>query len=335
MPETVSCDLCGAEPDSQQALFVSRNFDGDLRPWQFQVVRCPHCGLIFVNPRPAADELSPYYDDHVDHFISRQRKIPSEADLLRHDWRYRGIVQHKPVGKKILDVGCGDGTFLKLMEIRGWEVTGVETAPGPAEYARSVLGLKIQTDLERARFSENSFDVVTFYQALEHLPYPSQTLKEAFRILSPGGLLVVNIPNISTPAFWFFRKHYSYLQVPLHLFFFRPSTLCRLSELAGFKTKTVTFSNGFGALLHSGLLFLQELRFRSRMTPGRGKILLTEGEMGRAMTEALGIENGATNWRSQLWMTTKRIALMGLHVYGRSQQMLHLGEIFSLYARKP
>ncbi len=336
MSETILCNLCGAGIELHKVLFLSREWDTESLNWQFPVVKCRKCGLTFVNPRPGSDKLSDYYKNHIAHDLTRQKTIPDESEILKHEWRYRAVMNNKPEGHKILDVGSGDGTFLKLMEMRGWDVTGVETESAPAEYARKVLGLKIfDGDLEIVQFPDDSFDVVTFYQVLEHVPDPLKTLKEAYRILAPGGTLIVNIPNISTAAFWIFGKHYYYLQIPLHLFFFSPATLSAMSESVGYRVKNIAFSSSFDAFAHSILLFMQETAYRLGFSRGRGRILMKDGDLGDTLSDVINVSRRHRDWKLNLYAGIKKIVLLGLCVLGWMQQKLGFGEIFSLCAGKP
>jgi len=104
--------------------------------------------------------------------------------------------------RRILDVGCGQGHFLKLAKDSGWKVEGAELAKSACEYARQKFGIEIKNkDLKEALFPDAYFDVVTLWNVLDHLLDPLDTLKEIYRILKPEGILVIRVPNVSFHLF--------------------------------------------------------------------------------------------------------------------------------------
>jgi SAM-dependent methyltransferase len=112
--------------------------------------------------------------------------------------RVTRIARIKSSGR-VLDVGAGIGTFLHLVECTGqWSVAGTETSDKGIRLAEEMYGLKLQRgQLEDLQLPERSFDLVTFWHVLEHLPDPMRTLREARRLLAPGGVLVLAVPNDS------------------------------------------------------------------------------------------------------------------------------------------
>lgn len=337
MPETVACELCGARRDVQKQLFASRNWDKSNLKWEFSVVMCRSCKLIFVNPRPTLNELSAYYDENYKAYkLSLRGTMLAEEEVIKWEGKYKSIVYHQPGGRRILDVGCGDGVFLHRMQMGGWEVTGVETSNRPVEYTRSVLGLEVfNGELKAAHFASNYFDVITFWQVFEHISDPHETLQEVFRILAPGGLLIIEVPNIATPAFWFFGKHYSFLQIPFHLYFFCPSTLRRITESAGFRAEFINFSCTFDSFLFSGLLLFQELGYRLGLTSSRGKMVLDPGDLGKAIGMGEGVQGSSKGLRSSFISSVKKVVLLMFRLLGKLQQTFRIGDIIALYARKP
>jgi SAM-dependent methyltransferase len=134
----------------------------------------------------------------------------------------------------ILDLGCFCGTFLHAATQRGWASYGIEPLVGPAIYARAKFGLNVITDtLRDDTFPLEFFDVVTAFQVFEHLPDPLWELARIWRILKPGGLLVVEVPNIDTVWVRLLGKRHRHF-VTDHLYFFSPQTLDALLERAGF-----------------------------------------------------------------------------------------------------
>jgi SAM-dependent methyltransferase len=149
------------------------------------------------------------------------------ANLLKH---YRG-------SGRLLDVGSGFGFFLAEMKHRGWETVGVEISEKAMDYARNILGLTIQPGpMEKADFPDNYFDAVTGFYVIEHLPRPMAFLKQCYRILKPGGLLLLRYPH-TTPIknlLHFFGIKNRLYDLPAHLSDFSPKIIQQCLEKIGF-----------------------------------------------------------------------------------------------------
>jgi SAM-dependent methyltransferase len=202
----------------------------------YQVVTCAACGLRYTRPLPTELELTRLYCG--EYYGEGQPRLLS-WDTIRAAL-HRGVLQQRrrallgrPPGR-ILDVGCGDGDFLAGLKRRGWQVSGIEFSDAAAALSRA-KGIDIfQGDLASARFPNGSFDVVTFWHVLEHIPEPVPVLVEARRILRDDGLLVVEVPDSASLTFRLCRQHWFPLDVPRHLQHFTPATLNALLERVGF-----------------------------------------------------------------------------------------------------
>jgi SAM-dependent methyltransferase len=151
--------------------------------------------------------------------------------------RAANLLQPSRRDGRLLDVGTGFGFFLAEMKRRGWEVTGVEISPKAMDYARDHLGLTIHRGpLEKVGFPDNHFDAVTGFYVIEHLPNPIVFLKECYRILKPGGLLLLRYPH-TTPIknlLHFFGIKNRLYDLPAHLSDFSPEMIQRCLEGIGF-----------------------------------------------------------------------------------------------------
>lgn len=170
---------------------------------------------------------------------------------------------------------------------------------------------------------------------LEHINNPLEALKESLRILAPGGLLIVELPNIATPAFWLFGKHYSMLQAPFHLYHFSPETLGRMSEYAGFVTQNIMFSYSYDSFLYSGLHLFQELGYKLGLTNSRGKMVLDPGDLGKAVGMEESVQGNKKDLCSSFISLAKKVVLPMFRLLGKLQQTFRIGDIITLYARKP
>jgi len=224
--ELVPCELCGG------TAFRPLTINDALR-----VVRCCVCALVFVNPRPSTAALRQYYGakDLMQH-DAWSAYFQHSSDQLRDLWqeRLRDLHRWKPgSGLRLLDVGSGYGDFLYHASSSGWDVLGFEFAPAVAEVCKQKYGIPVQVgQLSEIGLQAASFDAITMWHVLEHLPQPVSVLQRTLQLLAPGGLLALEVPNLN----FLVRKSYRYpLSATLHLYHFTPATLTSMVRKVGFK----------------------------------------------------------------------------------------------------
>jgi SAM-dependent methyltransferase len=235
--EQTSCQLCGAdEPDTLW-------WDHDKMfalPGKFLWARCRRCGLIYLCHRPAPASINSYYPPEYAPF---RRALQDEKSILLRWARRRNVSRRCDVVERyssrpkahILDVGCATGIFLDAMRERGWTTTGVEINALAAKYARERLGLDVfEGDLSAAHFSENSLDVITLWDVVEHTFDPLATLREAHRILAKDGIISLTLPHWESFDRLLFGHGWIGYDSPRHLFVFPYPVLVRLLKQSGF-----------------------------------------------------------------------------------------------------
>jgi len=135
----------------------------------------------------------------------------------------------------LLDVGCGSGDWILGMQGLGWRVVGVDLDESAVKVARS-RGLTVHCGMLAAqRFQTSTFDAVTLNHVIEHVPDPVQTLRECFRILKPGGTLVLFTPNATSLGHRIYQEYWRGLEPPRHLHIFSMQSLQRVLAAAGFQ----------------------------------------------------------------------------------------------------
>ncbi|MDP3142919.1 MAG: class I SAM-dependent methyltransferase [Candidatus Omnitrophota bacterium] len=241
--ERVNCNLCGR--NDTQTLFKTQD-----RAWlvegSFNLVKCLNCGLIYLNPRPDAVEMSKYYPPpYFSRVIADGRLSVGDESLMKRDFKLRlkEIVRYKN-GGRFLDIGCLDGYFLAYLKKIGWQVSGVEIDSTACRFARDKLGLEVFCgELIQAAYPERYFDVISLYDVLEHLSNPSAALREIYRILKDDGLLCIRVPNIDSLEFRIFKERWLAIDAPRHLFHFQTRTIKKILEKCGFKYSKITSSS--------------------------------------------------------------------------------------------
>jgi 2-polyprenyl-6-hydroxyphenyl methylase/3-demethylubiquinone-9 3-methyltransferase len=162
---------------------------------------CGSCGFHYIDhldavQAPEADADAAELDPRTRAFIETQ--LHANAGRLREE--VRRLEEHVPLpGSRVLDVGCGGGLFLAALRERGAEVHGVELDPQRVAYARAVHGLEVTPrPVEDPWWRERhagTFDAVTFWDVIEHVDFPAQTLAAAAALLRPGGVMLVGTPS--------------------------------------------------------------------------------------------------------------------------------------------
>ena len=222
------------------------------------VGRCEHCGMVFITQIEDARALifeGPANDAQHERLLkssnlrdladcwemgllpSKEAEWPAlRVNATEHLQRMETYLTADQ--RSVLDFGCGWGFFLAAAKERGWRAHGLEPLPGHAVYARGKFGLDVLTDtLREDSFAPDSFDAVTAFQVFEHIPDPVGDVQRLHRLLKPGGLILIEVPNIATWSVSLMKgRHRHFVQD--HLNFFSAETLSDLLARQGFKILT-------------------------------------------------------------------------------------------------
>jgi 2-polyprenyl-3-methyl-5-hydroxy-6-metoxy-1,4-benzoquinol methylase len=259
--EETACLLCGGRESSLLLEAAgSGEYGASLR---FKVVQCRGCGLCFTNPRPGPASLGRFYPPEYKAYegcglaeCQRQRALAKARTLAF--WRAKNPFRRalpREGGSRLLDFGCGQGAFLELMHIQGWQVVGLDMCADVVQRIRRELGLSaLAGTLPHPELSPAQFDVVTMRQSLEHVPRPLETLQHAYDLLVPGGKLLVHVPNVQSRALDWFGPAWFCLKLPVHLTHFSPQTLRQMVQRTGFHVQRVRMVRTTDWLCQSALL---------------------------------------------------------------------------------
>lgn len=210
----------------------------------FDIISCETCRFMHAIPIPTEEELKKFYENH---FYTDEKPLyftQYEEDLEWWNFSYQERYDLfekilSPNRRRILDVGSGPGYFLLQGKGRGWETLGVEPSLVATNYSRE-LGITVINSAFTDEMAKTlgTFDVINFGEVLEHVPHPEKTLKAAYSLLSPGGLLCVIVPNDYNPFQRALTKIDEFkpwwVAPPVHLNYFNFETLSNLFDRCGF-----------------------------------------------------------------------------------------------------
>lgn len=202
---------------------------------EFELLLDENLGLLKTQPQPAPENLVRYYesDDYISHtdgkrsffekiyHFVKQKALRDKIAIIEDFQKTKG---------SLLDIGAGTGDFLVTAKNSGWDVKGIE----PSEKARNIAknkGIELISGIESVENA--SFDVVTMWHVLEHVPDIEKHIKELKRILKPGGTIIIAVPNYNS----FDAKHYGHFwaafDVPRHLWHFSKTAIKKLFVAEG------------------------------------------------------------------------------------------------------
>jgi SAM-dependent methyltransferase len=273
--ETIRVDACPACGASQRVLHASSVFDhlDPKVPDRWQVWRCHSCESLYPDPRPSNESLSAAYARYYTHAIDpetggqqglRGRAAAYVNDYLNHRFRvhlepslapgfaalslvepfrlqldYFGahlFLAGRGGRRRVLDVGCGNGAFLRRAVSLGWEASGLDPDPSAVQAARS-LGMDVHEGFidSSAIPMAAEFDAIVFRHSIEHVVDIRANLRCALGRLKPGGMIWLAWPNPTGPGATYLREAWRGLEVPRHLCIPSRKAMTRLLVEAGFE----------------------------------------------------------------------------------------------------
>jgi SAM-dependent methyltransferase len=231
-----TCALCG-----------SSNFAVAFEEAPYSVRRCAVCTLVWVSPRRTAQGLRDLYGE--DYWRSDSPKTVGYGDYRQDEDLYlrtfrrrmKFVLRHGPRGGKALDVGAAAGYFMKVLDENGFEPAGVELSAEIASHIREHFGFDVHVGtLETAPFSPASFDLITMWDVVEHLPDPVAVLTAARTLLKPSGALVIETQNVDSAFARLLGRRWHHYKHAEHLYHFNRRTIADLLRETGFRIEVLT-----------------------------------------------------------------------------------------------
>jgi len=252
-----ACPVCGASRHHPFAV----GFDYELmtcqNPWR--LVQCSDCTHVWLNPRPAVSELpviypSTYYAYNYGKINPVARKAKEFLDQRKLGKITRACIRRP---RTYLDVGCGDGRFLRVMERSGVPrsgLYGLELDPTVVGRLRAegYFGVFCERVEAASSVPENSIDLITMFHVIEHVDDPGAVVRQVGRLLSTGGIFALETPNLdSWDARLFQRTYWGGYHFPRHWNLFTPDTITRLLTENGLEIVGTAFQTGHSFWMYS------------------------------------------------------------------------------------
>lgn len=245
--------------------------------------------LLKTHPQPSLENLPKYYesDDYISHTDGSRSLFEKVYQLIKRKAirdKVKLITQRQPKKGQLLDIGAGTGDFLQEAKNQNWKITGIE----PNDKAKKIALSKGVLFAESLEALENhSFDVITMWHVLEHVPDLEKQIQELKRLLKPNGTIIIAVPNYKSFDAQHYGKFWAAYDVPRHLWHFSKTSIAKLFEREGmqlvkvlpmifdsfyvsllsekYKTGKMNFVNGFFIGLRSNLKAKQNLEFSSHI----------------------------------------------------------------------
>lgn len=261
------CKLCGSNSELLHSSLKDRIGNA---PGSWNLHRCANadCGFVWINPNPDTATLAKAYETYYTHTQNsdasslRRLYLRARNNYIRQRFGYpatecnvwirvigglMALVPHRRIGMdamamwlpwqpggKLLEIGCGNGDRLALLQDLGWTVTGVEPDASATKMA-SARGLDVLSgELSSLEFPAGSFDAILMSHVIEHVPDPQETIRECHGLLRPGGTLILLTPNTNSLGHRLFDRNWLHLDSPRHLHLFNCRNLPKLCSAEGF-----------------------------------------------------------------------------------------------------
>jgi SAM-dependent methyltransferase len=219
----------------------------------FDLLIDPNRDMLITSPQPRAEDLAKYYesDAYISHTDSKAGFMASVYQNVKKyslALKLRLILTLNGSRGLLLDIGAGTGDFLKLAKENGWDVFGVEPNDGARNLAKQ-KNLEIYETMDR--LSGQTFDVVTLWHVLEHLPDLEVITQQIESLIKPGGTLIVAVPNFKSFDAKYYKNYWAAYDTPRHLWHFSKTAMDQIfsSSMTLVKIKPMIFDSFYVSLL--------------------------------------------------------------------------------------
>ena len=227
----------------------------------YSLYRCDKCDTKFLFPTPKNNLFPELYPDDY---------LPHKSQKSNHpDWlNQKGVMkQIRTVNRaslrkgRAIDVGFGSGIFLAALQRDGWVATGIEPKHQTSLKVKMEYGISTITgDIHYPPFPPSSFDLITFWDVLEHLAHPVLTIRNAYKLSKPLGTLIISVPNPASLEAKIFKKYWAGWDIPRHNWIFTLDVLKKILQENNWEVTKISYFRGRYWLLAQSIRFLLQER---------------------------------------------------------------------------
>lgn len=207
--------------------------DHSVTQEMFRLVENKTYGFLETIPQPSLETLGDYYksEDYISHTDSKRNLFEKVYHLVRKvslKQKLNLINTFTEKQNRLLDVGCGTGDFLQIAQENKWIVAGIEPNAEARHVANEKTNKAVFETEQLSKFKEQSFDVITLWHVLEHLPNLEGHMQTFKKLLKPNGVLVIAVPNYKSYDATYYKEFWAALDVPRHLWHFNKESVSKL-----------------------------------------------------------------------------------------------------------
>ena len=188
--------------------------------------------ILKTHPQPTLDKLGSYYEfeDYISHTDGKRTLFEKMYHFIKRKAirdKVSLINSYQPLKGRILDIGAGTGDFLLECKNQNWEILGIE----PNDKAKGIAvgkGIKFGDTIEK--LESNSFDVITMWHVLEHVPDVEHQVAELKRLLKPSGTIIIAVPNFKSYDANHYKEFWAAYDVPRHLWHFSKTAIEKIFD---------------------------------------------------------------------------------------------------------
>lgn len=230
-----SCLLCDNKSFTKHIELKDHFLSGKF----FTIFQCDSCGLMQTQPVPPLDKLQDYYasPEYISHSNQKSGLFNRTYQVIRKYTLRKKLKQIQRYVKtpNLLDIGCATGEFLHYCAQNNLSVTGIEPNNNAREFARREYNLKVENEDYLPRLKDGTFDVITMWHVLEHVPDINERMATINRLLTENGVAFIALPNPNSYDALYYDNYWAAWDVPRHLFHFSADAFIQLAEKHHFK----------------------------------------------------------------------------------------------------
>lgn len=224
----------------QNNIFFQKVKDYSVSKEIFELHHNPEYDLLMTFPKPSLEKLPSYYesDDYISHTDGKRSLFERVYHLIKGIALKNKLklINAQSAKGKLLDIGAGTGDFLVVAKNDGWNITGIE----PSAKAKGIAinkGVNFADSL--SVLESHSFDIITMWHVLEHVPNLEDYLSELKRLIKPTGTIIIAVPNFKSFDANFYGRHWAAYDVPRHIWHFSKTAIEKLFAEKGIQLTAV------------------------------------------------------------------------------------------------